>query len=113
MKPSFCTFSFALFLLLYACANEALPIGTSVSFSKFAPCAPTSNGLGQVLQAEKSSEGSFYKALAQKQAITIKAGDQATVITALRDKVRVRLPDGNVNRLRDNTCWAARDAIAK
>jgi hypothetical protein len=49
----------------------------------------------------------------QFQAITVKSGDQATVITALRDKVRVRLPDGNVNRLRDNTCWVARDAIAK
>jgi hypothetical protein len=113
MRPSFSTASLALFMLLYACTNEALPIGTSVSFSKFAPCVPSTTGLDQVLQAEKSGEGSFYKALDQQQAITVKAGDQATVITALRDKVRVRLPDGNVNRLRDNTCWVARDAIAK
>jgi hypothetical protein len=102
-----------LFFLLYACTNEALPIGTSVSFSKFAPCTPDAGGLDQVLQAEKLGEGAFYKAMDQFQAITVKAGDQATVITALRDKVRVRLPEGNVNRLRDNTCWVARDAIAK
>ena len=113
MKLNFSTASFALFLLLYACANEALPIGTSVSFSKFAPCAPGASGLDQVLQAEKTGEGAFYKAMDQFQAITVKAGDQATVITALRDKVRVRLPEGTVNRLRDNTCWVARDAIAK
>ena len=103
----------ALFLFLYACANEALPIGTEVSFSKFAPCAPTAGGLNQVLAAEKQGEGAFYKAMDQFQAISVKAGDQATVITAERDKVRVRLPAGNVNRLRDNTCWVARDAVAR
>src|SRR5215510_3952331 len=113
MKLNFRTASFALFFLLYACTNEALPIGTSVSFSKFAGCAPSSGGLDQVLAAEKTGEGAFYKALDQQQAITVKAGDEATVVTSLRDKVRVRLPAGNVNRLRDNTCWVARDAIAK
>jgi hypothetical protein len=113
MRVNFSTAGFGLFLLLYACANEALPIGTNVGFSKFAPCAPSSAGLDQLLQAEKSGEGAFYKALDALQAITVKAGDQATVITALRDKVRVRLPQGNVNRLRDNTCWVARDVIAK
>jgi hypothetical protein len=113
MKLRFPTASLALFFLLYACTNEALPIGTSVNFSKFAPCAPSASGLDQLLAAEKTGEGAFYKTLDQQQAITIKAGDQATVITALRDKVRVRLPEGNVNRLRDNTCWVERDAIAK
>ena len=95
--PDFSTAGFALFLLLYACTNEALPIGTSVTFSKFAPCAPSAGGLDQVLQAEKSGEGAFYNAMDRFQAITVKAGDQATVITALRD----------------NTCWVARDAIAR
>src|SRR5690242_7652600 len=113
MRPKSSTGTLILFSLLYACTNEALPIGTSVSFSKFAPCAPDANGIDQVLQAEKTGEGAFYKALDRFQAITVKAGDQATVITALRDKVRVRLPEGSVNRLRDNTCWVARDAISK
>src|SRR4051812_3490488 len=100
MKLSFPTASFALFFLLYACTNEALPIGTSVIVSKFAACAPSAGGLDQLLAAEKTGEGAFYKALDQQQAITVKSGDEATVITALRDKVRIRLPQGNVNRLR-------------
>src|SRR5947199_187765 len=99
-------------LLLYACTNQALPIGTAVRVSQFAPCAPTEGGLNQILGAQRSGEMAFYKALDQYQAITLNAGDAATVITALPDKVRLRLPDGAVNRLRDNTCWIARTALA-
>jgi len=103
----------ALLLLFFACTKEPVPIGTSVKFSQTAPCAPAEIGLEQVLKAEKAGESEFYKAMDRAQAIQVKAGDTATVITAIQGKVRVRLPEGSVNRLLDNTCWISREAIAK
>jgi hypothetical protein len=103
----------ALLLLFFACTSEPLPIGTPVKFSQTAPCAPVEAGLDQVRKAEKIGESEFYKAMDRAQAIQVKAGDSATVITSMRDKVRIRLPEGSVNRLPDNTCWISRSAIAK
>ena len=103
----------ALLLLFFACKNEPLPIGSPVKFAQTAPCTPAEVQLDQVLKAERAGESEFYKAMDRAQAIQVKAGDSATVITSIPGKVRVRLPEGSVNRLPDNTCWISREAIAK
>jgi hypothetical protein len=113
MRIDVCTMALAFLLLFFACTNEPLPIGAAVKFAQTAPCAPAEIGLDQVRTAEKRGESELYKAMDRAQAIQVKAGDTATVITAIPGKVRVRLPDGSVNRLPDNTCWISRDAIAK
>jgi hypothetical protein len=71
----------ALLLLFFACTNEPLPIGAAVRFFQSAPCAPSEIGLDQVRKAEKNGESEFYKAMDRAQAIQVKAGDSATVIT--------------------------------
>ena len=74
---------------------------------------PAEIGLDQIRTAERNGESEFYKAMDRAQAIQVKAADTATVITAIPGKVRVRLTDGSVNRLPDNTCWISRGAIAE
>jgi hypothetical protein len=113
MRIDACSMALSLLLLFFACANEPLPIGTSVKFSRTAPCAPAETGLDQVSRAEKIGESEFYRAMDRAQAIQVKPGDTATVITSMPGKVRVRLAEGSVNRLPDNTCWISREAITK
>jgi len=113
MRSDVCVAAVALVLLLYACSNDPLPIGTSVQFSKSAACAPTEIGLDEVLKAQRNGDLEFYKAMDRVQAIEVNAGDSASVISNDREKVRVRLPEGSVSRLRDKTCWILREAIAK
>jgi hypothetical protein len=114
MRIDTCAMGVALLLLLYACAKDPLPIGTVVHLAKSAPCAPTEAGLEQVLTAEtRGSELELYRTMDRVNAIEVKAGDSGTVISDNRDKVRVRLPEGSINRLHDHTCWVKREAIVK
>lgn len=104
----------ALLALLWACgAKEPLPIGAAIRFSKSAPCGPSEHALEELRQAARRGEREFYSALDRLQAVELKPGDSATVISATPDTVRVRLPDGSVNRLRDNTCWTSREAVTE
>ena len=106
----------AALLMVYLCGcgrNEPLPIGSSVRFSKSAPCAPTEYGLEEVRKAEQRGEQEFYRAMDRIQAVELKAGEVGSVISATVDNVRVRLPAGSVNRLTDNTCWISLEAIAR